>query len=171
MPSVLVSGGGAPSAADTTLPRDDVTRGGKSSRRSGTGGGVRIPISFNWVTSSAVNNAKSPGKPGKMGSTSRKDPTVRNGASCPVAGSIGGPTWLRGTTSSGNSLGPYCTPRGIRRRPPLMRFFSEGSQFGTDNSRLTTILSDTVTYQWVFRVARCHFGWIFILVLCPYTTQ
>ena len=73
---------------DTTLPQDDVTRGGKSGRRSGAGGGVRIPNSFNWVTSSAVNNAKSPGKPGKMGSTSRKDPTVHNGASCPVAGSI-----------------------------------------------------------------------------------
>ena len=138
-----------PSVADTTLPRDDVTRGGKSGRRSGAGGGFRIPNSFNWVISSAVNNAKSPGKPGKMGSTHIKDPTVRSGASCPVAGSIGRPAWLRGTTTSGKSLGPYCTPRGIRRRPPLMCFLSGGSQFGTDNSHLTTIFSDTVTYQWL----------------------
>ena len=65
-----------PSAADTTLPRDGVTRGGKSGRRSGMGGGVRTPNSFNWATSSALNNAKSPGKLGKMGSTAQKDPTV-----------------------------------------------------------------------------------------------
>ena len=137
-----------PSAADTTLPQDGVTRGGKSGRHSGTGGGVRTPNSFNWATSSAVNNAKSPGKPRKMGSTARKDPTVRNGASCPVAESINGPAWLRSTTSSRNSLGPYCTPHRIRRQPPLVCFLSDGSQFGMDNSRLTIIFSDTMTYKW-----------------------
>ena len=146
--SVLASGGGTPSAADTTLPRDGVTRGGKSGRRSGAGRGVRTLNSFNWATSSAVNNARSPGKPGKMGSTARKDPTVQNGASCPIAESINRPAWLCGTTSSRNSLGPYCTPHGIRRRPPLVRFLSDGSQFSTDNSRLTIILSDTMTYEW-----------------------
>ena len=47
-------------------------------------------------------------------------------------------------TASGHTVHPVGSGDGHT----LMRFFSDGSQFGTDNSRLTIIFSDTMTYQW-----------------------
>ena len=148
MSSALRSGGGAPSAADTTLPQLDGTNGGKSSRHSGMLGGFKTPNSFNFATSSAVNNSRSPGKPGKIVSTAQNCPMVRNGTSCRIAELTSRPAWLCGMTISGNNPGLNCTPLGIRRRPPLVCFLSVGSQFSKDNSLLTTMLLVTMAYMW-----------------------
>ena len=121
-------GGSTPRAADTTLPQLVDTSGRKSGGRSGALGGFKTPNSFNLTTSSAVNNSRSPGKPGKIVSTAQKGPIVRNGASCRATGSKGGATWLRSMTISGNKAGPNCVPLRMRRRPPLVCFLSAGSQ-------------------------------------------
>ena len=148
IPSALTSGGGIPSAVDTTLAQVDGTSGGKSGGRSGACGGFKTPNSFNWATSLAVNNSRSPGRPGKIVSTAQKGPMVRNRTSCRAVKSTSGPTWLCGMTISGNSLGPNCTPLRIRRWPSLVCFLSVGSQFGKDNNLLTIMLLVTMAYAW-----------------------
>ena len=148
IPCASRSGGGAPSTADTTLPRLEDTSSGKSSGRSGMLGGFKTPNSFNLATSSVVNNSRSPGKLGKIVSMAWKGPIVRNGTSCHVTELTSGPTWLRGMTISGNNLGPNCTPLRMRRQPPLVYFLSAGSQLGKDNSLLTTMLLVTMAYAW-----------------------
>ena len=69
-------------------------------------GGFKTPNSFNLATSLAVNNARSPGGPGKIESMKQKGPIVQKGTSCHVVESTSGPTWLRGMTNSGNNSGP-----------------------------------------------------------------
>ena len=137
-----------PSTADTTLPQPEDTRGGKSGRCPGALGGFKTPNSFNLATSSAVNNSRSPGRPGKIGSVAQKGPTIQNGISCHVIESIKGPMWLCGMTRTGNNLGPKCMPLRIRRQPPMVNFLSAGSQLGTDNSLLTTMFLAVMVKAW-----------------------
>ena len=111
-------------------------------------GGFKTPSSFNLATSSAVNNFRSPGRLGKIGSMAQKGPTVQNGTSCHVIDSIKGAAWLCGMTRSGNNLGPKCMPLRMRRHPPVVNFLSAGSQLGTDNSLFTTRLLATMVNPW-----------------------
>ena len=110
--------------------------------------GLKPQAPSTWLLPPAVNSSRSPGRLGKIGSMARKGPTIQNGTSCCVIESIKGPAWLCGMTRSGNNSGPKCMPLRMRRHPPAVNFLSAGSQLGTDNSLLTTMLLATMAKPW-----------------------